>query len=305
MLGICNGAQILLEAGLVPGNGRGRADRPQPSRTTAPVPHFVCQHVYLKLAVDAEALRRSRRRFRSDAIVPGVGGARRRTSGRDAASICDEIVAGGHLAFVYAHADGRVDESRDSQRLRARLRGPGQSRRATCWRSCRIPNATRWNFNHPDRRERRRHSRAVRRRRAVSSFVAAVRTRDARTVAITLKIPDNAAYTALTRCGGSASTSRAWSAARFGGSKTSDPEALSSARIERNETIFNPNKHRLHVLEHADGRATAKSWIRRSAARTTTWRRFGGKGLPVAGALLYRRRAPVRDQAMRAAVTIV
>ena len=49
--GICNGAQILLEAGLVPGTGEVR--RPTAAFTrNGPVPHFVCAHVYVKLAID-------------------------------------------------------------------------------------------------------------------------------------------------------------------------------------------------------------------------------------------------------------
>ncbi len=48
VFGICNGAQILLEAGLVPGTGAVR--RPTAAfAKNAPEPHFVCRHVYLKL----------------------------------------------------------------------------------------------------------------------------------------------------------------------------------------------------------------------------------------------------------------
>src|SRR5579863_34001 len=51
VFGICNGAQILLEAGLVPGTGDVR--RPTAAFTrNAPVAHFVCRHVYMKLAID-------------------------------------------------------------------------------------------------------------------------------------------------------------------------------------------------------------------------------------------------------------
>ena len=51
VLGVCNGAQILLEAGLVPGTGAVR--RPTAAFThNGPVPHFVCRHVYVKLAIE-------------------------------------------------------------------------------------------------------------------------------------------------------------------------------------------------------------------------------------------------------------
>jgi len=51
VLGLCNGAQILLEAGLVPGTGSGR--RPTAAFTfNGPQPHFICRLVYVKLAID-------------------------------------------------------------------------------------------------------------------------------------------------------------------------------------------------------------------------------------------------------------
>ena len=51
VLGICNGAQILLEAGLVPGTGAIR--RPTAAFTrNGPVAHFICRHVHVKLTVD-------------------------------------------------------------------------------------------------------------------------------------------------------------------------------------------------------------------------------------------------------------
>ena len=49
VLGICNGAQILLEAGLVPGTGEVR--RPTAAFTHNSTHHFVCSHVYVKLLI--------------------------------------------------------------------------------------------------------------------------------------------------------------------------------------------------------------------------------------------------------------
>ena len=99
VLGICNGAQILLEAGLVPGTGAAR--RPTAAFTgNAPVPHFVCRHVYLRLAVAPErcAITAS---LPPAALIPAYaahGEGRLAASGEHLA----EIVAGDHLAFVYA-----------------------------------------------------------------------------------------------------------------------------------------------------------------------------------------------------------
>src|SRR5665213_4269497 len=50
VLGICNGAQILLEAGLVPGTGPVR--KPTAAFTRNAQRHFVSKHVHVRLAVD-------------------------------------------------------------------------------------------------------------------------------------------------------------------------------------------------------------------------------------------------------------
>jgi phosphoribosylformylglycinamidine synthase subunit PurQ / glutaminase len=106
VLGICNGAQILLEAGLVPGTGALR--RPTAAfAKNAPEPHFLCRHVYLKLVIDP-ARSAITAALEPSALVPAWAA---HTEGRLAATAehLDEIVTGDHLAFVYAHADGRVD----------------------------------------------------------------------------------------------------------------------------------------------------------------------------------------------------
>lgn len=103
VLGICNGAQILLEAGLVPGIGGAR--RPTAAFTNnAPVPHFVCRHVYMRLAISPErcAITASLPR---GALIPAYAA---HGEGRLAASDAhlNEIVDGDHLAFVYADGAG-------------------------------------------------------------------------------------------------------------------------------------------------------------------------------------------------------
>ena len=70
-----------------------------------------------------------------------------------------------------------------------------------------------------------------------------------RTVAIKLKIPDNEAYTALT-----ALRRLGINLARLERSEIWQFEDAGSAedfaeRVERNETLFNPNKHELQVLD--------------------------------------------------------
>jgi phosphoribosylformylglycinamidine (FGAM) synthase PurS component len=126
----------------------------------------------------------------------------------------------------------------------------------------------------------------------------------ARTVAIGLKIPDNAAYTALTalrRLGVPVERlerSEIWRLVDEGDSATL------AARIEGNESIFNPNKHRLSLLESNDPRP-GEAWVYelasgadgpvesesvggkriagiRRASRCVGWRLLGAGGEPVA-----------------------
>ncbi|HEY6486847.1 MAG TPA: phosphoribosylformylglycinamidine synthase I [Candidatus Cybelea sp.] len=106
VLGICNGAQILLEAGLLPGTGEIR--RPTAAFTrNAPEPHFVCRHVYMKLAIPPERSPITAA-LSEQALVPAWAA---HAEGRLAATgeHLEEIVDAGHLAFVYAHPDGSVD----------------------------------------------------------------------------------------------------------------------------------------------------------------------------------------------------
>ncbi len=108
VLGICNGAQILLEAGLVPGtNVAGRATAA--FTHNAPGRHFICRHVYVKLAVEPSrcAITAS---LPEGALIPawaahGDG----RLAARD--EELEVIESGEHVAFVYAHADGAVDDA--------------------------------------------------------------------------------------------------------------------------------------------------------------------------------------------------
>ena len=149
VFGICNGAQILLEAGLVPGTGALR--RPTAAfAKNAPEPHFVCRHVYLKLTIDP---RRSAitAALQPSALVPAWAA---HTEGRLAATKphLDEIVAKDQLAFVYAHADGRVDD--DAVPNGSALRCAGLiNRDGNVLAIMPHPERDGWNFNHIDRAE--------------------------------------------------------------------------------------------------------------------------------------------------------
>lgn len=148
VLGVCNGAQIVLEAGLVPGTGAVRKPTAAFTRN-GPVPHFVCKHVYIKLAIAPErcAITAS---LSPDALIPAWAA---HGEGRLAATDehLREITEGGHLAFVYANADGSVDE-------RACPNGSALSCAGLTNREGNVlaimphPERDAWNYNHPDRR---------------------------------------------------------------------------------------------------------------------------------------------------------
>ena len=108
VLGICNGAQILLEAGLVPGTGPVR--RPTAAFTkNGPEPHFVCAHVHVKLAVEP-ARSAITAALPHDAVIPAWAANGEGRLAADAAHL-RELEEGEHVAFVYAHEDGSVDAS--------------------------------------------------------------------------------------------------------------------------------------------------------------------------------------------------
>jgi phosphoribosylformylglycinamidine synthase len=103
VLGICNGAQILAEAGLVPGFDK--VERPQAGfARNGPGGRFVCRRVYLKLAVPPERCVFTRR------LAPGalITAWAAHGEGRLAAppEVLARITAGDHVAFVYADESG-------------------------------------------------------------------------------------------------------------------------------------------------------------------------------------------------------
>jgi phosphoribosylformylglycinamidine (FGAM) synthase PurS component len=102
-------------------------------------------------------------------------------------------------------------------------------------------------------------------------------------VAISLKIPDNAAYTALTtlrRLGVDVALVE-----RSDIVVLDAPEGDEAASVVRaNESLFNPNKHRLTVLERVEPRP-GEVWIE-AGSRAIGWRLFNGPGQPASRATL-------------------
>lgn len=110
-----------------------------------------------------------------------------------------------------------------------------------------------------------------------------------RAFAVALKIPDNEAYTAmraLQRLGIAVAHVRRADVLVFNGDE--GDETLRE-RIERDETLFNPNKHRLERLASMQPLA-GEVWIEmldtpRSAPmrRLVSWRLFGAADEPLGG----------------------
>jgi phosphoribosylformylglycinamidine synthase I len=149
VLAICNGAQIVLEAGLVPGTGAIR--RPTAAFTrNAPEPHFVCRHVWIKLVIEPArcAITAS---LPKDALVPAWAA---HGEGRLAASEehLREIRDGGHLAFVYAHANGLADASAVPNGSALGCAGL-VNRAGNVLAIMPHPERDGWNFNHLDRQQ--------------------------------------------------------------------------------------------------------------------------------------------------------
>jgi len=150
VLGVCNGAQILLEAGLLPGTGNVR--RPTAAFTkNGPVPKFVCKHVHIKLAIEPQRCAITAALPR-DALIPAWAA---HGEGRLAASAehLAEIEEGGHLAFVYAHADGRVDSAAVPNASALGCAGL-TNKSGNILAIMPHPERDAWNYNHPQRREK-------------------------------------------------------------------------------------------------------------------------------------------------------
>jgi phosphoribosylformylglycinamidine (FGAM) synthase PurS component len=113
------------------------------------------------------------------------------------------------------------------------------------------------------------------------------------TIAIKLKIPDNTAYSALTalrRLGMDVAQVERADIWQFVGPASG---AEVAASVQRNESLFNPNKHTLEVLESPKPRA-GETWIsliprvdvvppgssKGAAKHYVGWRLFAENGLP-------------------------
>lgn len=130
-----------------------------------------------------------------------------------------------------------------------------------------------------------------------------------RVAAIELKIPDNAAFTALValrRLGLEIEQVRRCEIWRLDDS--GDPQTFAQ-RVRANAAIFNPNKHRLTVLDDAQPR-TGEAWVERRQEGNEVREHLGGKGIEgvtaahryVGWRLTVAGGVPARRETLRAAV---
>ena len=105
VLGICNGAQILLESGLVPAIG-GEIRAQAGFAKNAPLGKFRSTHVHVKLAIPRGRCAITAH-LPANAVIPAWAS---HGEGRLAAHdvVLAAIASGGHLAFVYCDANGGV-----------------------------------------------------------------------------------------------------------------------------------------------------------------------------------------------------
>lgn len=143
VIGICNGAQILLEAGLIPGTGPLR----RPTAAFAPNAggKFLCLRVHVRLAVPPERVP-VLRGLAAGAVIPAWMS---HGEGRLAAAETEleMLEREGHAAFVYCNARGeRVPAPNGSARDVAGL----TNRAGNVLAIMPHPERDAWTFNHRD-----------------------------------------------------------------------------------------------------------------------------------------------------------
>ena len=148
VFGICNGAQILLEAGLVPGTGR---DAPSDGGVYAQRPGAAFRvRARAREAQHRSGALRDYRRATADALIPTWAANGEGRLAADARHL-QELEEGNHIAFVYAHADGSVDESASPNQSALGVAG-FVNRDGNVLALMPHPERDAWTFNHPDRR---------------------------------------------------------------------------------------------------------------------------------------------------------
>lgn len=111
-LGICNGAQVMVEAGLIPGLHSGDVEmalapnRPDPTHRIA---GFCCRWVYVKLACDPQRCAMTTKLQPGEIIPIPIAHGEGRFTTRDSA-VVDALRANDQIVFQYCDADGNVED---------------------------------------------------------------------------------------------------------------------------------------------------------------------------------------------------
>ncbi len=112
VIGICNGAQVLVEAGLIPGVSTGNVEmalapnRPDPAHRIA---GFCCRWVFIKLACDPERCVATTRLEPGEIIpIPIAHGEGRFTTRQE--GLVERLQANDQIVFQYCDAEGNVED---------------------------------------------------------------------------------------------------------------------------------------------------------------------------------------------------
>lgn len=106
VLGICNGAQILLEAGLAPGFDGAANARPQASFTHNAKRSFICRHMHVKLAVDPARCAITAALTANTLIPMWVAHGEGRLAAHP--DVLERLKANQHVVFTYADSHGNA-----------------------------------------------------------------------------------------------------------------------------------------------------------------------------------------------------
>jgi phosphoribosylformylglycinamidine synthase len=160
VLGICNGAQVLLEAGLAPGLD-GETSIQAGFAKNAPLGKFRSTHVYVRLTIPPERCAITAH-LDPGAVIPSWAS---HGEGRLAAhvDVLARIEREGHLAFVYCDAQGRIGADLPDEISDIIPNGSALGAAAICNAAGNVlalmphPERDAWTFNHHDAsRERAR-----------------------------------------------------------------------------------------------------------------------------------------------------
>lgn len=115
VMGICNGCQVLVEAGLIPGLHPGQVEMGMAPNFHDPahrIAGFCCRWVYLKLASNPARCQFTSAMAADEVFPIPIAHGEGRFTTRDP-ELLDKLIANDQIVFQYVDADGNVDDSRE------------------------------------------------------------------------------------------------------------------------------------------------------------------------------------------------